>query len=365
MQKAAKRAIGAVVVSLVLTLGQGICIRAQEQTTAEQDLERGRVMYTDGNFQGAIDVLKQALSKKADLAEARYLVGVCYYMMRDFAQAEPALREALKLKSDNYAQAHYYLGMSRYRQRDVDTAVREFHTAIEQRKGNYPEAYNVLGVIQYSQKDYAEAIKSFRKSVEEKTDSPQLNASYAFNLGMAIENEITKGAGDSPSVTWNDAISAYRQAIEQMARYPLARKALGLALIGTDNQGAITELETFLQQAPRSAERLQVEEVIELLKKPDDPAAQPEDISKIARVSKAPTPRPTEEAIKQKVEGSVIVSTIFCYDKQVRVVKVVKGLGHGLDESAIEAVRKIQFEPSQVNGSAMSERHLVKIDFKI
>jgi tetratricopeptide (TPR) repeat protein len=256
----------------------------QEATTAEQDLQRGRVLFYQQNYPGAIEALKQAITKKPELAEAHYFLGMSYYRLADYAQAEMALRTALKLKNENYPEAHFGLGMVYFRKREVDPAVREFQMAIEQRGGNYPDAFNVLGVIYYGQRRFTEAIQSFRKAIEQRPEGPEIY----FNLGMAIEHELVEGAGANASgVTWNDAISAYRKAIEQRGTYPLAQKALGLALIGVDNEAAMAELGVYLQQAPQAQDRLQIEEIIDLLKKPDDPSAPVEELGKVPRQARA------------------------------------------------------------------------------
>ncbi len=346
---------------VLLLVGGALASVPQEPTTAEQDLQRGRVLFYQQNYAGAIESLKQAIAKKPDLAEAHYFLGMSYYRLADYVQAEAALRQALKLKNDEYPEAHFGLGMVHFRKREVEAATREFHTAIQQRNGNYPDAFNVLGVISYSQRRFAEAIRHFRKALEQRPEGPEVY----FNLGMAIEQELLEGADPSASgATWNEAISAYRKAIEQRGTYPIAQRALGLALIGIDNDAAITELGVYLQQAPQAADRVQIEEIVDLLKKPDDPEAPVEEVSKIPRVSKVVLPRPTAEAVKNKVQGSVILSALFCYDKRVRVVKVVKGLGYGLDELAVETLRRVQFEPALVGGRPASERRLVKIEFK-
>ncbi len=355
--------VGVFIFLSVIVLGRGPGASApQEATTAEQDLQRGRILFYQQNYPGAIQALKQAITKKPELAEAHYFLGMSYYRLADYAQAEVALRTALKLRNENYPEAHFGMGMLHFRKREADLAVREFQTAIEQRGGNYPDAFNVLGVIYYGQRRFTEAIQSFRKAIEQRPEGPEVY----FNLGMAIEQELVEGAGPATSgVTWNDAISAYRKAIEQRGTYPLAQRALGLALIGVDNEAAITELGVYVQQAPQAQDRLQIEEIIDLLKKPDDPTASVEELGKVPRVSKAVPVRPTAEAVKNKVQGSVVLSVLFCYDKRARVVKVVRGLGYGLDEVAIEAVRRVQFEPAVIGGRQASERRLVKIEFKI
>jgi TonB family protein len=66
-------------------------------------------------------------------------------------------------------------------------------------------------------------------------------------------------------------------------------------------------------------------------------------------VSKAP-PAYTDEARLAKLEGSVLLSVVVDADGQPRDIQVIRPLGLGLDESAVENVRAWQFKPGTRNG---------------
>jgi TonB family protein len=61
-------------------------------------------------------------------------------------------------------------------------------------------------------------------------------------------------------------------------------------------------------------------------------------------------PAYTEEARLAKLEGSVLLSLVVGSDGQPRDIQVVRSLGLGLDESAVENVRAWQFKPGARNG---------------
>lgn len=63
-----------------------------------------------------------------------------------------------------------------------------------------------------------------------------------------------------------------------------------------------------------------------------------------------PPPQFSEEARKAKHQGSVIVHVIILADGRVTEASVVKGLGLGLDEKALEAVRTWRFTPAMGPG---------------
>ncbi len=78
-----------------------------------------------------------------------------------------------------------------------------------------------------------------------------------------------------------------------------------------------------------------------------------------------PTPLYTPEARSKKIEGEVVLKVIFQATGNVQVLTVVKGLGFGLDESAQNAARRIQFEPAKQGGQPIDFAAVVHINFQL
>ena len=78
-----------------------------------------------------------------------------------------------------------------------------------------------------------------------------------------------------------------------------------------------------------------------------------------------PAPNYTDEARRLKIEGEVVLEVEFLAGGSVRVVKVVRGLGHGLDESATAAAQGIQFKPAIAEGRPVDFRATVQIVFRL
>jgi TonB family protein len=78
-----------------------------------------------------------------------------------------------------------------------------------------------------------------------------------------------------------------------------------------------------------------------------------------------PRPAYTEEARRLRVEGEVVVEVMFSAAGQLQVHRVVKGLGHGLDESAVRAAQQIRFRPAQRDGAPYDSAALVHIVFEL
>jgi len=54
-----------------------------------------------------------------------------------------------------------------------------------------------------------------------------------------------------------------------------------------------------------------------------------------AEITFKPRPVYPDEGRQLKIEGEVLLDVVFSATGQIRIVKVVRGLGHGLDESAV------------------------------
>jgi TonB family protein len=78
-----------------------------------------------------------------------------------------------------------------------------------------------------------------------------------------------------------------------------------------------------------------------------------------------PKPAYTSEAREKKVEGEVQLEVVFTAAGQIRVLRVLRGLGFGLDENARAAAGQIRFHPGMRNGSAVDVTGVVHIVFEL
>jgi TonB family protein len=73
----------------------------------------------------------------------------------------------------------------------------------------------------------------------------------------------------------------------------------------------------------------------------------------------------TEEARQNKVQGTVVLQVVFQASGAISDVKVIRGLPDGLTEKAIEAAKKIRFNPAVKNGSPVSVRGTLEFTFNL
>jgi TonB family protein len=56
---------------------------------------------------------------------------------------------------------------------------------------------------------------------------------------------------------------------------------------------------------------------------------------------------------------------VFGANGQLHVNRVVRGMGHGLDEAAIEAANKMRFKPAVRNGLPVDSTAIVHVVFQL
>jgi TonB family protein len=83
-------------------------------------------------------------------------------------------------------------------------------------------------------------------------------------------------------------------------------------------------------------------------------------------VMSQPLPVYTDEARKAQAEGVVTLQAIVRKDGSVDSVKVLKGVGYGLDESAIDTIKtKWRFQPGTLNGKSVDVQANIEVAFKL
>jgi TonB family protein len=78
-----------------------------------------------------------------------------------------------------------------------------------------------------------------------------------------------------------------------------------------------------------------------------------------------PNPVYSDEARQLRIEGEVLLEVMFGSNGQLHVNRVVRGLGHGLDEAAAAAAGKMRFKPALRNGEPVDSTAVVHVIFQL
>ena len=78
-----------------------------------------------------------------------------------------------------------------------------------------------------------------------------------------------------------------------------------------------------------------------------------------------PDPEYSDEARRAKHQGIVVLSLIVDRSGRARNIRIMRALGMGLDEKAIEAVQKWQFAPGMKDGHPVAVEVNVEVNFRL
>ena len=78
-----------------------------------------------------------------------------------------------------------------------------------------------------------------------------------------------------------------------------------------------------------------------------------------------PQPLYTDDARSLKLEGEVLLEVMFSANGTLHVNRVVRGLGHGLDEAAVAAANKMRFKPALRMGQPTDSTAVVHVLFQL
>ena len=75
-------------------------------------------------------------------------------------------------------------------------------------------------------------------------------------------------------------------------------------------------------------------------------------------------PEYSEQARHKKINGTVTIGLVVDTEGNPVNVHVINGVGYGLDEKAIEAVKQYKFKPAMKDGVAVATKLNIEVNFR-
>jgi TonB family protein len=97
----------------------------------------------------------------------------------------------------------------------------------------------------------------------------------------------------------------------------------------------------------------------------DGAVYQAKEVSQKAKITSKPPPTYAEQARMHNISGQVALTAVLCRSGHVTDIQIVKGLPFGLTESAIEAVKRVKFDPAQKDGEVVSQTMQFEYGFSL
>ena len=143
------------IVILLLTLVAGLA----QQRPAETPLEKAVVEYRNGNFEGALDILEQAIKENPEGPDFYALRGDIYSYQGRSSQAVENYTKMVELRPESGA-GHYRRGMEYFRMIQLEKAIADFERVAELHPEKAPQLWQ-LGICYYYNGDFAKGRKLF------------------------------------------------------------------------------------------------------------------------------------------------------------------------------------------------------------
>jgi TonB family protein len=148
----------------------------------------------------------------------------------------------------------------------------------------------------------------------------------------AVSSPNQSRAGSAPATTGFSAVATAATIRESAAQPSATGNAFGSAVAASPTR------QTAVEHKP-------VAEALEILFKP--------------------RPAYTEEARGARIEGDVVLEVLFAGSGKIKVLRVIHGLGYGLEQTAINAAEAIRFHPARQDGGAVDTVATVRITFQM
>jgi tetratricopeptide (TPR) repeat protein len=228
---------------------------AQPRTAADF-YANGTYNFSVRNYDAAVRDFRQAITLQPEYPSAHNRLGRTLMLKGQSATAAEEFRKAIEQNGGNYPVAQFNLGVALQQMGDGARAADAYLDAIKAKGGNYPDAFYQLGVTYSNEGRWREAADALRKSIEQdggRDPDAQLRLGYVL-----VKQEDFAGAEQ-----------VFRDALERRGgNLPYAHYNLGLLYEQTGRlQEAVSEFETFLQQAPRDENRYRVENTLRDLRR--------------------------------------------------------------------------------------------------
>lgn len=330
-------------VTLLALCALAVPFSAQTVSTDSPQRLRGIELYGQKDYREAARLLKQAVKKDKNDADAWYYLGLALLQNpKALKDASKAFETATKLRP-NFAAAHAGFAYLLLVRNKNDDAAREAQAAVSL-DPNIPDAYYILGVTRLRAGAREEALKNAETAIKLQ---PQLAAAYLLK-----SEALVRSYGPDSLVSPDDASSESRN-----ERYRQAAEAL----------------EKYLQLDPSNPEHATWAQQLEGLRffantaKPGEKKLvfSGKEVTTRVRIISKPEPAYTEAARVNGVTGTVVLRCIFSADGVVRHFLIISALPLGLTEQAIKAGRRIKFVPATFEGHPVSMYVQLEYNFNL
>jgi TonB family protein len=316
-----------------LLFGLATQVRAQ-QPRPSATTARGIQLYEQGEADKAIKILSAVVERYPEDADAWYYLGLAFNSQGMIGVARAKFERVIALRpnsADSHAKLAYALILANEPQQALASAQRAIEWGDQSAEAHYAIAEATLRTV----KDPLRA-DQFVKAVDEAATARRINPNFAQAL-------ITESFAHFQLKQYSEAATS----LEEFLR------------ISPDDPDAATWREQLEALRERAAQPLTTPPAVE------NTILNGKEVTQRARVLSKPEPQYTEAARQAGVQGTIVLRAVFASDGEVKHVLVSQALGYGLTTQAVQAARKIKFQPATKDGKAVSMYVQLEYNFNL
>jgi TonB family protein len=354
--------------SLILIASLSSLAQQQQQpqpaSPASPARARGIALYQQNDAKGAIKVLREAVKKDKNDADAWYFLGLALTRQGQMKDARSAFVTTIGLRP-NFAQAHTAYAYALLVTGRLPEAMSEAHTALDLGAKDAQTRY-LLGNAALRQDMPATALDEATAILKiDPKFAPALLLKAMALLHLQSEDINRKAALDRKVVSAKEPEQKSRE-----ERIEYSRKSLRPFKEAADAIEKYIQLVPSGEEADLWREQLATLRAFSQVADEDIPESQRTiffnyELDKKATILTRPEPRYTDRARNAWVQGTVVVRAVLAADGQVKYIMALSGLPYGLTEEAIKVARRIKFVPAVKDGRAVSQYVQIEYNFNL
>ena len=258
-------------IALLLTVALVFSAMSLYAQTAQTHLDNGKRLFDQGNYDGAIQELTEAIRLDPNMAEAyAYRGAVSYYIISDNDSALSDANRAIQL-NPRLAMGYYARGNAYIAKNDDDRAIVDYTEAIRL-DPSYVNAYNNRGGVYLLKNDYDRAIVDYTEAIRLEPTAARYNrrgsvysAKMDYDRAIADYTEVirleptaasynTRGVAYENKKDYDRALADYTEAIRLDRNYARAYTNRGdVYSAKNDYDRAIADYEAALRINPNDS----------------------------------------------------------------------------------------------------------------
>ena len=325
----------------------GVTLRevvAANPNHGESYVNLGAQLITEGAYPEAVTVLQKAVSLLPNSAAAHFNLGLAQLKVSDFQSAIASNQRALQLRPE-WSAAYNNLGQALAGVNKMTEAAQAYQEAIRIAPQFAGATYSLgRAYLSLGRKDLAQPLLDILKKNQDghhlyaKLGNAVAGVEYGTisNAATVVKPETSPSVPQpTPTPPASVAEPTPTPTVAEPTPTPTPQVSPPPAEAGTS--GTTGESDKTQPEARCAG-----------------PIYQPPDVSQKAVITSELPPFFTDDAIKNNVEGKIVLQAIFCSTGQVSNITVENGLPSGLTERAMQILRMVQFQPAQLDSKPVS-----------